>query len=99
VEKSLIFLFFVLVAAQAQKRFFDAVAASDASVRSDDDLTDEGLNRPLGVVDAAVSEVPRRLRALVHRQPSNALEFKRWLALGAIALMLVALAWVALTPR
>lgn len=97
-EKYLILLLFGVIAAQAQKRFFDSVAASDRSVLSDDDLATEVLDNPLGVVGAAGREVPRRLQALVRRQPSRALETKRRVALAAIAMMLVAFIWVAVTP-
>jgi hypothetical protein len=94
----LVFALLVVISAYAQKWFFDAVAASDRSVLSDDDLAAEIREHPSGVIAATGHEVLRRLRALFRRQPLRALEVKRWLALASIALMVAAFAWVALTP-
>jgi hypothetical protein len=96
VDRFFVFVVAVLVSAQAQKRYFDALAAANASVMSDEDLANVVLDRPIGVVRAAGKEVPRRLLALWHRQRSKDLEVERRFALAAIGLMIAALGWTAL---
>ena len=90
----LVYLLLGVIAAIAQKRFFDSVAAHDRSVKSDDELAAELLNDPLGIVAAAGRELPRRFGALFRRQPTRQLEINRRLALAAIAMALVAFFWL-----
>jgi hypothetical protein len=99
VEQILVYVLVVLIAAQAQKWFFDSVAAHDRSVKSDAVLAAEVLDDPLGVVGAVEDELPRRLRTLFRRQPSRSLELKRWLALTAIATMFAVFIWFAVASN
>jgi hypothetical protein len=92
--------FFVtaVISTWAQRAFLiAALREASPSVRSDDDILGDIVERPSGLFGIIARETPPRLRALVTPHPTPVVERRRRIAVVWIALSLASFVWVAVS--